>query len=52
MIAAVVEKGAGIDVHKKFLKVCVMIGALSEEPRLRFAEWNAAIVPWKNSGSG
>jgi transposase len=33
MIAAVVEKGAGIDVHKKFLKVCVMTGPLSEEPR-------------------
>jgi transposase len=32
-IAAVVEKGAGIDVHKKFLKACVMIGPLSEEPR-------------------
>lgn len=33
MIAAVVEKGAGIDVHKEFLKVCVMTGPLSEEPK-------------------
>jgi transposase len=33
MIAAVVEKCAGIDVGKKFLKVCVMVGPLTEEPR-------------------
>jgi len=32
MIAAVVERCAGIDVGKKFLKVCVMVGPLSEEP--------------------
>lgn len=32
MIAAVVERGAGIDVHKRFLKVCVMTGPLNEEP--------------------
>jgi transposase len=33
MIAAVVERCAGIDVGKTFLKVCVMVGPLSEEPR-------------------
>ena len=33
MIAAVVERGAGIDVGKRFLKVCLMVGALAEEPR-------------------
>src|SRR5260370_20255636 len=33
MIAAVVERCAGIDVGKKFLKVCVMVGPLHEEPR-------------------
>lgn len=33
MIAAVVERCAGIDVGKRFLKVCVMVGPLSEEPR-------------------
>lgn len=33
MIAAVVERCAGIDVGKKFLKVCVMVGPLSEEPQ-------------------
>lgn len=32
MIAAVVERCAGIDVGKTFLKVCVMLGPLSEEP--------------------
>jgi transposase len=33
MIAAVVERCGGIDVGKKFLKVCVMVGPLSEEPQ-------------------
>src|SRR5258708_4615600 len=33
MIAAVVERCAGIDVGKRFLKVCVMVGPLSKEPR-------------------
>jgi transposase len=33
MIAAVVERCAGIDVGKTFLKICVMVGPLSEEPR-------------------
>src|ERR1041384_7053149 len=33
MIAAVVERCAGIDVGKRFLKVCVMAGPLSEEPK-------------------
>lgn len=33
MIAAVVERCAGIDVGKKFLKVCAMVGPLSEEPQ-------------------
>jgi transposase len=32
MIAAVVERCAGIDVGKTFLKVCVMTGPLAEEP--------------------
>jgi transposase len=32
MIAAVVERCAGIDVGKRFLKVCVMTGPLKEEP--------------------
>jgi transposase len=32
MIAAVVERCAGIDVGKRFLKVCVMVGGLEHEP--------------------
>ena len=32
MIAAVVERCAGIDVGKRFLKVCVMVGPLEAEP--------------------
>lgn len=33
MIAAVVERCAGIDVGKRFMKACVMTGPLAEEPR-------------------
>jgi transposase len=40
MIAAVVERCAGIDVGKKFLKVCVMVGPLSEEPRYEIRRIN------------
>ncbi len=37
MIPAVVERCAGIDVHKKFVVVCVLVGAahLNPEPKLR-----------------
>jgi transposase len=38
MIAAVVERCAGIDVGKKFLKVCVMVGPLAEEPRFEIRQ--------------
>lgn len=38
MIAAVVERCAGIDVGKRFLKVCVMVGPLSEEPRFEIRQ--------------
>ena len=31
---AVIERGAGIDVGKDFVAVCIMIGALGEEPRI------------------
>ena len=33
MIPAVVERCSGIDVGKRFLKVCLMVGPLSEAPR-------------------
>src|SRR2546430_10485595 len=41
MIPAVVERCAGIDVHKKFVTVCVLIGAAHMEPepqRRRFGD--------------
>jgi hypothetical protein len=38
MIAAVVERCAGIDVGKKFLKVCVMVGPLAQEPRFEIRQ--------------
>src|SRR5256885_1896511 len=46
MIAAVVERCAGIDVHKKFVTVCVLIGAAHMEPepqRRRFGTCNAEL---------
>jgi hypothetical protein len=54
MIAAVVERCAGIDVGKKFLKVCLMTGALSQEPEfeIRFVRWTVAMGSWSNCGSG
>jgi transposase len=45
MIAAVVERCAGIDVGKRFLKVCVMVGPLSEEPQFEIRK-----VDCTNSG--
>src|ERR1043165_3444231 len=33
MIAAVVERCAGIDIGKRFGKACVMTGPLNEEPK-------------------
>ena len=46
MIPAVVERCAGIDVHKKFVTVCVLIGAAHMEPepqRRRFGTCNAEL---------
>lgn len=46
MIPAVVERCAGIDVHKKFVTVCVLMGAahLNPEPKLRrFGTCNAEL---------
>ena len=52
MIAAVVERCAGIDVGKRFLKVCVMAGPLSGEPASRFAKWIAPARLWRIYGIG
>src|SRR5437660_11418837 len=46
MIPAVVERCAGIDVHKKFVTVCVLVGAAHLEPephRRRFGTCNAEL---------
>ena len=40
MIAAVVEQCAGIDVGKKFLKACVMVGPLKAEPRFEIRRFD------------
>jgi len=46
MIPAVVERCAGIDVHKRFVTVCVLVGAAHIEPkpqRRRFGTCNAEL---------
>jgi transposase len=45
MIAAVVERCAGIDVGKRFLKVCVMVAPLSEEPRFEIRKVDCTSTP-------
>jgi transposase len=47
MIAAVVERCAGIDVGKRFLKVCVMTGPLSEEPRFEIRKVDCSHQEWE-----
>ena len=47
MIAAVVERCAGIDVHKKFVMVCVLIGPADSNPTpqiRRFSTFNAELA--------
>ena len=44
MIQAVIERCAGIDVGKTFLVVCVMTGALPEEPQVECRKFGT-IVP-------
>lgn len=51
MIAAVLERCAGIDVHKKFVMVCVLVGAahLNPEPQIRrFGTYNAELIKLRN----
>ena len=46
MIAAVMERCAGIDVHKKFVMVCVLIGPADSNPTpqiRRFSTFNAEL---------
>src|SRR5215813_932112 len=42
MISAAIERCAGIDVGKKFLAVCVMVGPLQGEPQDDSSEFHSA----------
>ena len=44
MINAAIERCAGIDVHKKFLAVCVMVGPLEGEPRIEKRRFGTTVV--------
>jgi hypothetical protein len=39
MISAAIERCAGIDVGKKFLAVCVMVGPLQGEPQVEIRKF-------------
>ena len=39
MISAAIERCAGIDVGKKFLSVCVMVGPLKGEPQVEIRKF-------------
>ena len=43
MISAAIERCAGIDVHKKFLAVCVMVGPLEGEPRIEKRRYGTTV---------
>ena len=54
MISAAIERCAGIDVGKKFLAVCVMVGPLEGEPRVeirKFGTIRVEGVPREPAGS-
>jgi transposase len=44
MIAAVIERCAGIDVGKKFLVVCVMSGSLEAEPKTEIRKFGTIVA--------
>src|SRR3984893_10511718 len=44
MISAAIERCAGIDVGKKFLAVCVMVGPLEGEPRVEIRKFGTIRV--------
>lgn len=44
MISAAIERCAGIDVHKKFLAVCVMVGPLEGEPRIEKRRYGTTVT--------
>jgi hypothetical protein len=44
MISAAIERCAGIDVHKKFLAVCLMAGPLEGEPRIEKRRYGTTVA--------
>jgi transposase len=44
MINAAIERCAGIDVHKKFLAVCVMVGPLDAEPHMERRRYGTTVA--------
>jgi hypothetical protein len=47
MIAAAIERCAGIDVGKKFLAVCIMVGPLEGEPRIEIRRFGTTVAELK-----
>ena len=44
MISAAIERCAGIDVHKRFLAVCVIVGPLDGEPRMEKRRYGTTVA--------
>lgn len=44
MISAAIERCAGIDVGKKFLAVCILVGPLDGEPRMEKRRYGTTIA--------
>jgi hypothetical protein len=47
MIAAVIERCAGIDVGKKFITVCVMTGPADGEARSETRSFGTTVAEWE-----
>jgi len=47
MIAAAIERSGGIDVGKKFLAVCIMVGPLEGEPRIETRRFGTTVAERK-----
>ena len=52
MISAAIERCAGIDVGKKFLAVCVMVGPLEGEPRVEIRKFGTIRAELEGCGMG
>jgi transposase len=44
VIAAAIEQCGGIDVGKKFLAVCIMVGPLEGEPRVQIQRFGTTVL--------